>query len=104
TAHVSSRCPPTGERISLTVTSAGVTDLAPPEAVVSYLVPEKGFDADVVHSFCDFVYFFASPDAAATWTAERPGTFPLTVEDVYRLGQLTNRASFGAALGASTIG
>ena len=104
TAHVSSRCPATGERISLTVTSAGVTDLAPPEAVVSYLVPEKGFDADVVHSFCDFVYFFASPDAAATWTAERPGTFPLTVEDVYRLGQLTNRASFGAALGASTIG
>ena len=104
TARVSSRCPATGAGISLMVTPAGVADLAPSEAMVSYLVPERRFDADVVQSFCDFVYFLASPDAAAAWTAEHPGTFPLPVDDLYRLGRLTNRASFGAALGAGGTG
>ena len=101
TARVDSRCPSTGKRISLTVTPAGIADLAPPETVVSFLVPETQFDADVVQSFCHFVYFFASPDAAASWTAQHPGTFPLTVDDAFRLGQLTNRATFGAVLGAT---
>lgn len=98
-AGVSSRCPSTGRSISLTVTPTGVTDLAPPEAVVSFLLPETRFDANVVQSFCRFVHLFASRDAAAGWSAEHPGTFSLAIDDAYRLGQLTNRATFGAALG-----
>jgi len=101
-ARVDSRCPSTGKPISLTVTPAGIAYPAPPETVVSFLVPETQFDADVVQSFCHFVHFFASPDAAASWTAQHPGTFPLSVEDAFRLGQLTNRAAFGAALGATS--
>jgi alkylmercury lyase len=99
-AQVTSRCPSTGVEISLTVTPAGPADLAPPEAVVSFLAPETRFDADVIESFCHFVHFFASPDSAATWTAEHPGTFLLSVDEAYRLGQLTNRAIFGAVLAA----
>ena len=70
--------------------------------MVSFLVPEQQFDATVLQSFCHFVHFFASPDAAASWTAEHPGTFSLSIDDAYRLGKLTNRASFGAALGESS--
>ena len=98
TSRVSSRCPSTGAGISLTVTPNGPVDLAPPEMVVSFLAPEQRFDANVLQSFCHFVHFFASPDAVASWTAEHPGTFPLSIDDAYRLGQLTNRATFGAAL------
>ncbi len=65
---------------------------------MSYLVPEEKFDLDVVQTFCDFVYFFASAHAAQQWTAERPGTFALSVDDAYRLGQITNHATFGAGL------
>ncbi|MGH2865847.1 MAG: organomercurial lyase [Solirubrobacteraceae bacterium] len=97
-ARVSSRCPSTGESISLTVTPAGVAEVAPPETVVSLIVPEAQFGRDVVQSFCHFVHFFASPNAAASWAAQHPGTFPLSIDDAYRLGQLTNRATFGAAL------
>jgi hypothetical protein len=68
--------------------------------VVSFLVPEQRFDSNVLQSFCRFVHFFASPDAAARWTAEHPGTFQLSIDDAYRLGQLTNQAAFGAALDA----
>jgi alkylmercury lyase len=100
TARVTSRCPRTGREISLTVTPDGPADLAPPETVISFLVPETRFDANVIQSFCHFVHFFVSPAAVASWTAEHPGTFPLSVDDAYRLGKLTNRATFGAALGA----
>jgi alkylmercury lyase len=100
TAGVTSRCPVTGAEISLTVTPAGPAGLSPAGTVISYLVPEEKFDVDVVESFCDFVYFFASAQAAGQWTAGHPGTFPLSVDDAYRLGQLTNRASFGAGLDA----
>jgi hypothetical protein len=68
--------------------------------VISFLVPETQFDANVIHSFCHFVHFFVSPTAAASWTAEHPGAFPLSIDEAYRLGKLTNRATFGAALGA----
>ena len=74
--------------------------MAPPETVISFLVPDTPFDANVIQSFCHFVHFFVSPAAAAGWTAEHPGTFPLSVNDAYRLGKLTNHATFGAALDA----
>ena len=100
TARVASRCPRTGRGISLTVTPDGPADLAPAETVISFLVPETQFDANVMQSFCHFVHFFVSPAAAASWTAEHPGTFPLSIDDAYRLGQLTNHAAFGVALDA----
>jgi alkylmercury lyase len=97
TARVRSRCPTTGEVISMTVGSDGPTDVRPAGAVLSLLAPERPFDADVVRSFCHFVHFLASEHAAAKWTARNPGTFTLSIEDGYRLGQLTNKATFGRA-------
>jgi hypothetical protein len=69
--------------------------------VISFLVPETQFNANVIESFCHFVHFFVSRAAASSWTAEHPGTFTLSVDDAYRLGKLTNRATFGAALSAA---
>jgi hypothetical protein len=68
--------------------------------VISYLVPEEKFDLDVVQRFCDFVHFFASPQAAGQWTAEHPGTLVLGIDDAYRLAQLIDQAGFGAGLAA----
>jgi alkylmercury lyase len=98
TVRVTSRCPTTGEPISLTVGPERVRDLHPAEAVVSFLVPEAGFDSRVIQSFCHFVHFFASEDAGLTWTAEHDGTFLLSVDEAFQLGRLTNRAAVGTAL------
>jgi alkylmercury lyase len=97
-AYVTSRSPTSGAEISLTVTPTGPTDLTPADTVVSFLLPETEFDAGVIERFCHFVHFFASPEDSAQWTTEHPGTFLLAVEDAYCLGELTNRAAFGAAL------
>jgi alkylmercury lyase len=98
TVSVTSRCPVTGEPISLTVGPEGVSDLRPADTVVSFLAPDKPFDSDVIQSFCHFVHFFSTPEASASWTGEHPGTFVISVEGAFHVGRLVNRARFGAAL------
>jgi len=98
TIQVTSRCPTTGQRISLTVSNDGPSQVRPADAVLSFLAPRRQFDADVVRSFCHFVHFFASEHAAEEWIAQNPDTFTLSIDDGYRLGQLTNEAAFGTAL------
>ena len=71
--------------------------------MLSFLAPERQFDANVLRSFCHFVHFFASEQAAREWTAEHPGTFTVSVDDSFRLGQRTSAATFGAALDAGGI-
>jgi alkylmercury lyase len=98
TVRVTSRSPASDEAISLSVTPSGPTDLQPADTVVSFRLPKTDFDADVIQRFCHFVHFFASPDDGEQWTRKQPGTFLLSVDDAYRLGQLTNHAVFGAVL------
>jgi alkylmercury lyase len=102
-ARVRSRCPITGEQISLTVGRDAPSSLHPVGTVLSFLAPERPFDADVVRSFCHFVHFLASEQAATKWTARHPGTFTLSLDQGFRLGQRTNQATFGKALGSMDI-
>ena len=96
--EVTSRCPVTGEAISLTVTAGGPSGVRPDGAVLSFLAPDRPFDVDVMQSFCHFVHFFAFQRAAEEWTVEHPGTFALPIEQGFRLGRLTNEAALGRAL------
>jgi alkylmercury lyase len=98
TVTVTSRSPASDAQISLTVTPTGTSELEPPGAVVSFLLPSTAFAADVIQRFCHFVHFFASTDDSEGWVAEHPGTFVLSVADAYRLGQLTNHAVIGTVL------
>jgi alkylmercury lyase len=98
TVRVTSRCPVTDRRISLTVGPESVGELEPPDAVVSLLVPDRPFGDDVIRSFCHFVHFFASPEAAERWTAEHEGTFAIPVADAFKVGRMLNQARVGAAL------
>jgi alkylmercury lyase len=97
-ARVRSRCPVTGETISLTVSSDGPSGLRPAATVLSFMAPERPFDADVLRSFCQFVHFFASQTAADEWIAQHPGTFTLSIDDGFELGRRTNAAALGGAL------
>lgn len=99
TARVESVCPTTGEAITLVVSPEGVVETSHPSAMVSFLVPDQAFDADVIQSFCHFVHFFASEDAGQAWTAKHPGTFLLSLEDAFELGRLVNALNFPFALG-----
>src|SRR5260370_5549969 len=95
TAEVSSLCPTTGETIRLTITPQGVTSYQPASAVISIVIPQpttSGLESveGIWMTFCQHVHFFASPQAAQEWVAERGQEIAiLTVEEAFELGRLT---------------
>lgn len=98
-AQVESVCPVTRAPVSMVVGPTDVRDITPATAVVSFLTPDQSFDRNVIVNFCHFVHFFRTAEAGAEWIAQRPGTFLLTVEEAFSLGQLTNARNFGDVLG-----
>ncbi len=87
---VHSVCPVTGRAISLRVSPKAVEAVDPDEVVVSFLEPNRPFDADVIGSFCHYVHFFANTEAGEKWTSEHPGTFLISLEEAFELGVLTD--------------
>lgn len=93
-AEAFSTCPVTGERISMVVSSRGVQWTSHPQAVVSFLIPERGFGPDVIQSFCRFVHLFASRETGEAWISEHPGTFLVGLDEGFELGRRINQMTF----------
>ena len=95
TVEVTSRSPSDGTPISLSATPDGPRNISPPEAVVSFVPIKSDFVKNTIASFCHYVHFFPSADAAEGWTTKHPGAFTLPIEDAYRLGGVLTQAAFG---------
>ena len=98
-ARVESTCPTTGHTIWLTVSPEGIVEASHPSAVVSFLTPDRDFDAEVIQTFCHFVHLFASGEPGERWTADHPGTYLLTLEEAFELGRQVNALNFPSELG-----
>jgi hypothetical protein len=85
-AQVESTDPITGETITMTVTPEGVENVSPASAFVSFLVPNKPFDQDVIQNFCHYVLNFASRESAERWASQRDGIILLPVADAFQVG------------------
>jgi hypothetical protein len=85
-ARVESKDPVTGETITMTVTPEGVENLSPASAVVSFIVPDKPFDQDIIQSFCHYVLTFASRESAERWASQRDGIILLPVAEAFQVG------------------
>ena len=97
-ARIRSSDPETGETISLRVDAAGVHDVTPSGAVMT-LHEVGGFDLkDVVGTFCCYVHFFASEQAARAWAERSEGTYIASITEGFEYGRLYNHAQLGAAL------
>ena len=94
TAQVESRCPTTGERVTLTVTGTQVSNPRPAETVLSYLHKDEPLDQHVISSFCHFIHFFANPAAAAEWTAQHDGTFTISLAEGSEIARVMNRGRY----------
>lgn len=84
TAHVRSRCPQTGDALTLTVTPTEVL-VADPAATVLSLPPLEG-SGEVRASFCCHVNFFASRHAGESWRPQLPGADLISVDEGFRIG------------------
>ena len=93
TAHVESTCPVTGQPVRLLSTPAGVRDLEPGDAMVSFVTPERALvEKDIIASFCCHVHFLSSARAAEQWVARHPAALILSVDEAWELGRLCVRA------------
>lgn len=91
TAEVESRCPTTGQPITLTVEGTDITNVQPAETVLSYLHKEEPLDQNVINTFCHYIHFFANAAAAGEWTAKHQGTFKLSLAEGSEIARLVNR-------------
>ena len=92
TVQVESPCARTGHPVRVTVTPEGVTQVEPPDAVVSLVAPEAS--PDVRRVFCDYVNFLQLAETAAGWLAERPGATTLPFVEAYQLGRRLTESVF----------
>lgn len=100
-AHVESTCPVTGWSIRLVVAPQGIRTLDPTGTVMSFPELEHiELGDDVVTSFCHYVHFFSSPDAAAQWTHDNPRHLVLSVDQAFALAKKKNSLQFGEMLDA----
>jgi alkylmercury lyase len=98
-ARVTSACPATGAPVHLIVAPHGVASVHPPEVVVSFLLPDEAeLRRHTTASFCHFVHFFASPEAARDWITRHPGAWLLTLDEAFALGRAVNEARYPDAL------
>jgi alkylmercury lyase len=84
--RVESPCRATGRPVTVNLTQSGMTEVDPPDAVVSIVVPRPGQPSR--QAFCGEVHFFASAAAAKAWLAERPQGQVVPVATAYALGNL----------------
>jgi len=94
--QVSSSCAQTGAPIELIVSPGSVERVQPASTVLSMLRPDlESSRKDVVSTFCHFIHFFKDDKAAQAWTASRPGTSIITLEEGMALGRMKNAWQFG---------
>ncbi len=65
---------------------------------MSFLLPDAAaMSANVITSFCHYVHFFRSREAAQPWLDGHPETFLLPLADAYEFGRRVNKARYGTA-------
>jgi len=101
-ARVVSPDPDTGELVQLVLTPDEIESAEPQNAVVSFLLPDaRDFDtsaANVMATFCNFVFFFASRTSGGRWVAKHPGTHLYALDEALALAKRLNARNFGSEL------
>ena len=91
-ASVESSCPVSDAPVTLSITPAGVHDLAPTSAVVSVVIPEQGSLCNGDRgTFCTQSLFFRSRRDALLWQASSPTARLLSVAEAYQFSRLIAR-------------
>ena len=97
TAHISSKCPTTGEKIELVVSPTSIESVSPEAPSVTF-ADAQDCGSDVIGRFCSFVFFFRDEDAANEWAGTRDNVIVVSLEDAYSLGREKNRMQYGDTL------
>jgi alkylmercury lyase len=97
-AEVESVSPKSGT-VRFTLTPQQLQRVEAVSAQMSLVVPDaQRMQEDVLTSFCHFVHFFPSRQAAESWTAKHAGSFTLSIHEAHVLARLKNEMQYGGLL------
>lgn len=97
--EVAAQDPVTRDRIRVQVDATGaVVDISHPNAVLSFLRPDRPWDDDVVVSFCHYVLLVGDMDAARRWSGEHAGTFTIGLDEATELARRHVQRTFALVL------
>ncbi len=100
TINISSICGASGEEVKLTASPSGIESVVPGDAVMSFIIPdENDLRENITANFCHFVYFFRSFKDGEAWISRHDGTFLLSLEEAFKVGQLVNATRYRETLG-----
>ena len=100
TINISSICGASGEEVKLTASPSGIESVVPGDAVMSFIIPDANdLRENITANFCHFVYFFRSFKDGETWISRHDGTFLLSLEEAFKVGQLVNATRYRETLG-----
>jgi alkylmercury lyase len=92
---ITTHCPLSQQRITLTVSPDMINTLAPDTAVISFIKPElQKIKDNVVQSFCQQIFFLASETEGQKWCNNHPDAFILSMDQGFQLGQQIVRQVF----------
>ena len=95
TVDVSSTCAQSGAAINLIVSPAGIDSVQPSDTVLSFLTPDESeLRNDITTSFCHFIHFFRTREDGEIWASNHAGTFLLSLDDAFLLGEKMNAARY----------
>jgi alkylmercury lyase len=105
TAVVATTCPTTRSAIQLVVHPDAITDLNPPSAVISVVLPDASSCTTIRAAFCAHGHAFATAEAAATWKVTTPRALLLPLLTAHQIArQVAHERLRRAALpGDSTL-
>lgn len=99
TTEVESASPDGAGIVRLTVTPQHVERVEPAGAQMSFLLPDASeVRKNVISSFCHFVHFFPSRQAAENWTSRHAGTFVVSIHEGHILARLKNETQYREVL------
>jgi alkylmercury lyase len=101
-ARITSPDPESGELVRLVVSPDRIESADPPDAVVSFVLPDAEVfgtsAANVMAKFCHFIFFFSSRQSGERWVSKHPGTFLCSLDAAFGLAKRLNARNFGPEL------
>jgi len=95
TVEITSNCPVTNQEIKLSISPSGIQSVQPEFTVISLIAPDTDKIAEnVTGTFCCHIHFFANREIGETWSAKNQGTYIVSLEDAYLLGQRKNERRY----------
>ena len=83
------------QEIKISISPSGLMNAYPETTVVSLIEPDPDrITENVIGSFCCHVHFFSSQEAGQNWVKQNPGTYIVTLDDAYLLGQRKNEKRY----------